>query len=62
MQACVSASPALLCSRGTSACAGDKFALTDGQGDDGELLTHMGRSLGASDTHEVSSYVKLWLQ
>lgn len=34
---------------------GDKFALNDGQGDDGELLTHMGRSLGASDTYQVPS-------
>lgn len=40
---------------------GDKFALTDGQGDDGELLTHMGRSLGASDTYQVPSSCMLLL-
>lgn len=35
------------------ASAGDKFSLNDDQEGGGELLTHMGRSLGAGDTHEV---------
>ena len=35
------------------ASAGDKFSLNDDQEGAGELLTHMGRSLGAGDTHEV---------
>ena len=38
------------------ASAGDKFSLDDDQEGGGELLTHMGRSLGAGDTHEVICY------
>ncbi len=38
------------------ASAGDKFSLNDDQEGGGELLTHMGRSLGAGDTHEVICY------
>ena len=39
--------------------AGDKFSLNDDQEGGGELLTHMGRSLGAGDTHEVIC-CRLW--
>ncbi|DBA84060.1 TPA: hypothetical protein ACH3X1_006541 [Trebouxia sp. C0004] len=35
---------------------GDKFSLNDDQEGGGELLTHMGRSLGAGDTHEAFSF------
>ncbi|DBA90017.1 TPA: hypothetical protein ACH3X2_004286 [Trebouxia sp. C0005] len=35
---------------------GDKFSLNDDQEGGGELLTHMGRSLGAGDTHEGFSF------
>ena len=38
----------------TCTSAGDKFSLNDAQEGAGELLTHMGRTLGAGDTHEVS--------
>ena len=36
------------------ASAGDKFALNDDQEGQEDLLTHMGRSLGAADMHEVT--------
>ena len=39
-----------------NAYAGDKFALTDDQDGGGELLTHMGRTLGADDTNQVCSH------
>ena len=38
------------------AFAGDKFSLNDDQEGGGELLTHMGRNLGAGDTHEVACH------
>ena len=44
------------------ASAGDKFALNDDQEGQEHLLTHMGRSLGAADMHEVIlTYAVNWL-
>ena len=44
--------------RQTNVDAGDKFALGDDQDGDGELLTHMGKALGAGDTHQVHTYTQ----